>query len=81
PEYLRILAFNDKGRDIIAKIKEKSSLPVITKFADFYKESSPKSKLQLDLEITSSNIYSQVQKSKKHNSYNQEFTMSPLYLS
>ena len=81
PEYLRVLAFNEKGRDILNKINQKSSLPVITKFADFYNKSDLRSKKLLDLEIISTNIYTQIQKNIKYNSYNQEFTMSPLYLS
>jgi cytidyltransferase-like protein len=81
PEYLRVLAFNEKGRDILNKINQKSSLPVITKFADFYNKSDLRSKKLLDLEIISTNIYTQIQKDIKYNSYNQEFTMSPLYLS
>lgn len=40
PEYLRVLAFNDKGREILAEIKEKTTLPIITKVAD-YKERAP----------------------------------------
>jgi len=81
PEYLKVLAFNEKGREILNAIKKKSSLPVITKFADFYYNSNLESRKQLDLEIASTNIYTQIQKNKKYNSYNQEFTMSPLYLS
>ncbi|MBQ7794371.1 MAG: nucleotidyltransferase family protein [Clostridia bacterium] len=40
PQYLRVLAFNDKGREILNKIGKKSKLPIITKAADF-KEPSP----------------------------------------
>lgn len=40
PQYIRVLAFNDKGREILAEIKKKTKLPVITKTAD-YKEKSP----------------------------------------
>ncbi len=80
PEYIRVLAFNNKGRNILNELKNKSSLPLITKFADFYNLASGVSKKQLDLEIRSTNIYSQIQNNKKYNSYNMEFTKSPLYL-
>lgn len=81
PEYLRILAFNEKGRDILRVMKEKSSLPIITKFADFYYSQSGKAKSQLDLEIRSTNIYAQIQRDKKFNAFNQDFINSPLFLS
>lgn len=40
PQYIRVLAFNDMGREVISQIQEKSKLPVIIKTADF-KEASP----------------------------------------
>lgn len=35
PQYIRVLAFNDKGREVLAEIKKKAKLPIITKTADF----------------------------------------------
>lgn len=40
PQYLRVLAFNDTGREILAEIQKKTKLPIITKVAD-YRENSP----------------------------------------
>lgn len=34
PQYLRILAFNNKGRDMLSKMKKSALLPVITKYGD-----------------------------------------------
>lgn len=79
PDYLRVLAFNEKGRRILKNMKEKSSLPIITKFADFYQRASSNSKLLLDLEISTTNIYTQVQKKEIFNLYNQDFTNSPYF--
>ncbi len=81
PEYIRILAFNEKGRDILKLMKEKSSLPIITKFADYYYSQSGNAKSQLDLEIRATNIYAQIQRDKKFNAFNQDFINSPLFLS
>ncbi len=39
PQYIRVLAFNDTGREIISEIQKKSKLPVIIKTADFREES------------------------------------------
>ncbi len=35
PEYIRVLGMNKKGADLLSQIKKKSSLPIITKTADF----------------------------------------------
>ncbi|MBQ6353132.1 MAG: nucleotidyltransferase family protein [Eubacterium sp.] len=34
PQYLRILAFNEKGRDMLSKMKKSAELPVISKYSD-----------------------------------------------
>ena len=34
PQYIRVLAFNEKGRDLLAQIKKSSALPVIVKYSD-----------------------------------------------
>ncbi len=35
PTYLRVLAFNEKGRGILKKMKQTSTIPLVTKAADF----------------------------------------------
>lgn len=34
PQYLHILAFNDRGRELLAKMKKASTLPIITKYGN-----------------------------------------------
>ena len=34
PQYLRILAFSERGRDLLSEIKKTAKLPLITKFSD-----------------------------------------------
>ena len=34
PKYLRILAFNSKGREILCEMKKNAKLPIITKYSD-----------------------------------------------
>lgn len=34
PQYIRVLAFNGKGREMLSKMKKSASLPVITKYSD-----------------------------------------------
>ena len=38
PQYLRILAANDAGREMLAIMKKNAALPIVTKVADFPKE-------------------------------------------
>jgi len=40
PEYLRVLAFNEKGRAILKKMKETCSIPLVIKAADALQNSS-----------------------------------------
>lgn len=41
PAYIRVLGSNKKGFILLNKIKEKSELPIITKFADYKKYNNP----------------------------------------
>ena len=34
PQYLRVLAFNDRGREMLGLIKKQASLPIITKYSE-----------------------------------------------
>lgn len=72
PEYLRVLAFNDKGRDILADIKEKTGLPIITKAAD-YKEKTP----MFNAEVRATELSSICRDVKR----GLDFITSPIYLS
>ena len=38
PQYLRVLAANDAGREMLAIMKKEAALPIVTKVADFPKE-------------------------------------------
>lgn len=81
PLYIRVLAFNSKGKEVITLIKEKSKLPLIDKFASNYKKADKNLKRQLDFEVKATNIYALAQKTGRYGAYQQEFTSSPLYLS
>ena len=54
PKYLRILAFNDRGREILAQMKKTATLPIITKYGNI--ESSEVKQL-FDLECKFTDIY------------------------
>lgn len=52
--YLRPLAFDSRGLEILSMIKRKSSLPILGKFASAYKASP---NILLDFELKASNLY------------------------
>lgn len=49
PEYLRILGMNNTGKKILKEMKDRASLPIVVKTADF-------SSQQMDLDILATNI-------------------------
>ena len=54
PEYLRILAFNERGREMLAQMKKTAKLPIITKYANITNEYI---KELFDLECKFTDIY------------------------
>lgn len=51
PEYIRVLGMNKKGMEILADLRDKTTIPIITKMAD----AQPSSMLEADVRAT--NIY------------------------
>ena len=84
PQYARVLAFNEKGRQILKAIKQNSSMPIITKtsaFLDSKKRRQSKlttleAMLAVDTFVT--DIYNLCFNPLK--SANADFTTSPLYV-
>lgn len=56
PQYIRVLASNKKGFEILSNAK-KSSIPISTKFADLYKLSP----IGIDIDVRATNIFSLAQ--------------------
>ena len=54
PKYLHILAFNDRGREILAQMKKTATLPIITKYGNI---ESNEVKQLFDLECKFTDIY------------------------
>lgn len=53
PIYLRILGFNDKGKNLLAKMKKEATLPIITKYGN----ATGEAKAMLELESKFTDIY------------------------
>ena len=78
PAYLRVLAFNDRGRSLLKTMKETATLPVITKpgSKDQYKNSAQYPLLQLDADAA--DLYQLL--NGNTGVYGTCFTTSPLYI-
>lgn len=72
--YIRILASNRKGFEIINKIKNSSDIEIINKFSDYYHIQDSNIKKILNYEVTASNLYFLHEDRKR----NQDFTVSPM---
>ena len=71
PKYLRVLAANSAGREMLAKMKDTASLPIVTKTADF-----PKELLKEDLLATDIVALCTYPKQKK----GRDFLISPIMI-
>lgn len=69
PDYVRILGFNDTGREILREIKKNSHLNIVNKLS----KTQPNSMLEFD--IKSTNIYSLLNSNIKINS---DYLISPI---
>ncbi len=56
--YIRVLAFNDKGQNLLSAIKNKGKLPLITNVSDGYKNLGDNAKKIFDVDLFASDIYS-----------------------
>ena len=78
PAYLKILAFNDTGRELLAEMKKKAGLPIITKVGRSpFKNQSIDFCQQLELDITASDVVAML-RSQQQNTAG-DFLISPYY--
>lgn len=78
PQYLRVLGFNNQGKELLKLIKTKSLLPIITKFAHGRKLLSPAGQKMLDLETRATDIYALGFPAQEHRCGRQDFYRSPI---
>lgn len=93
PAYLRVLAFNDTGRQLLKQMKVTATLPIITKLNKNYSAYAAQSHadtqaqiaaqnllLQIQAEIKASDIWSILQKEQALNRPGNDFLLSPSYV-
>lgn len=84
PAYARVLAFNEKGRQILKTIKQNSSIPIITKTSAFLdskkrrQENLTTLEAMLAVDTFATDLYNLCFNPLK--SANTDFTTSPLYI-
>lgn len=74
PQYIRILGFNDKGRQLLSKSRKKSILPIMTKPADYKKSCNPLLSRMLEIEAASTDQYVLAFKSNEYGKSGLEYT-------
>jgi predicted nucleotidyltransferase len=57
PQYIRVLGFSKNGREILNAAKKKSSLPIITKFANHNNTANALFNQMLQYDITATDLY------------------------
>lgn len=57
PPYIRILGFNERGRELMRKIREDATLPIVSKYADI-KKLDERAQRIYEIECRASDIYS-----------------------
>lgn len=80
--YIRILAFNNKGREIIKKIKTSSDIEIITKFSKISHVDDPIFDTLIKYDLKSSNMYNLIYYKNNRNLLKgpMDFYLSPKYL-
>jgi predicted nucleotidyltransferase len=58
PQYIRILGFSEKGKQLLPHISSKSSLPLLSKAADYKSILSPLGRKLFEVEIEATDLYS-----------------------
>lgn len=77
--YIRVLAFNKKGRELLKRIKQCSPYPIISKSADFISNDTFLNRM-FDLDVLSTDIYNLAKKNSKYKLYKQDYMNSPYYI-
>lgn len=57
PKYIRILGFNSRGQQMLSKMKEKATLPIIIKTADYAKLLDKTERKMFEIESASTDMY------------------------
>ncbi len=76
PQYARILGFNNKGREILSKMKKNSVLPIVTKPVDYKSSCNRLLKRMLEIEAQGTDLYVLGYKNPAYRKAGQEYTQN-----
>ncbi|MGV8152762.1 MAG: nucleotidyltransferase [Alkaliphilus sp.] len=79
PQYLRVLAFNSKGCEILKACKKNSDLPIVNKLANYVPQNDI-ARSMLDIDLRATDMYRLFIPNQSVSKLNLEFTNSPIYL-
>lgn len=79
-QYIRILGFTKKGKDILPRLKSKSTLPIITNLSKSYKKLNSLQRKMIDFDILATNLYHVHFTKASTYSKNMDFTYSPMII-
>jgi predicted nucleotidyltransferase len=78
-QYIRILGFNQRGRELLSAIRKNSLLPIITKPADGKKLLNPFAKKLYEYELKCTDVYSIGYNNPRERMSLNDLTSSPVY--
>lgn len=80
PQYLRILGFNERGRELLAVMRDNTSIPIITKIGKNYGGNYDNKALveQMNIDITAHNLLRILQ--NRPHLCDEDFLRSPIYV-
>lgn len=76
PQYIRVLGFNQQGREMLSQINRKATLPVIAKAADYVGSCNPLLRRMLEIEATATDMYVLGYRSPEFRRAGQEYTQN-----
>lgn len=81
PAYLRVLAFNNTGRQLLHTMKTNAQLPIINKLGKnaLYNDNAAY-RTQLSAEVTATDLWSLLQKDAALNRSGNDFYQAPVYI-
>jgi len=80
PGYVRVLAFNIKGKDILRKMKSNSTIPIITKTARYRNHEEVLPGYIMEKDLLSTDIYVMGYSNARYAFAGQDFLTSPIFL-
>ncbi|HHW48052.1 MAG TPA: nucleotidyltransferase [Clostridiaceae bacterium] len=76
PQYIRVLGFNENGKQILAHAKKTSQLPIIVKAASFKNSDNPLIRRMLEIESAATDMYVLGYRNPEFKKAGQEFTQN-----